>query len=192
MGKHERGYEDARPEKDLFPTSGWVTDALAEHINIAGKTVWECACGTGMMAEALRANGAEVLCSDVVDRGYDAFDGEFDFVNGGEPRAIPPFDGICTNPPFGSRNTLAEKFIEFGLGRLPPGGFLCLLLTADFDAAKSRLCWFRDNPIFVAKIMLTRRIVWFMRSDGTREAPKENHSGIAGRSRLSAERRHQS
>jgi len=74
------------------------------------------------------------------------------------------------------RNRLAEEFIEVGLRRLPPGGFLALLLPVDFDAAKSRRHLFADNPQFLAKIILTRRIVWFERSDGTREAPKENHA----------------
>ena len=34
--------------------------------------------------------------------------------------------------------------------------------------------WTRDCPEFVGKIVLRERIVWFQRSDGIREAPKEN------------------
>ena len=55
MGKHETGYADIRPDKDLFPTPSWVTDALAEHIELAGKILWEPAVGSGIMAEALAA-----------------------------------------------------------------------------------------------------------------------------------------
>src|SRR2546430_1643295 len=58
MGKHERGY--ARVDKDLYPTPSWVVDALAEHIDLIDRVVWECATGAGQMAEALKAVGATV------------------------------------------------------------------------------------------------------------------------------------
>jgi predicted RNA methylase len=58
MGKHESGY--------LYPTPAWVVEALAEHIGLAGKVVWECAAGTGTMTEALKAAGASrVYCTDI-------------------------------------------------------------------------------------------------------------------------------
>jgi hypothetical protein len=50
------------------------------------------------------------------------------------------------------------------------------LLPADFGSAKTRTRFFGDCAAFLAKIVLTRRIVWFNRSDGIREAPKENHA----------------
>lgn len=174
MGKHERGYE--RADKDLYPTPSWVVDALCEHVNLAGKTVWECAVGTGKMAEVLRASGAaRVFSSDIHDYGYPQFDGLFDFVSGEEPSKAWRYDGIITNPAYGFRNCLAVKFIEVGLKRLPPGGFLALLLPVDFDAAKTRHHLFRDNPQFIGKIILIKRVVWFERSDGTHKSPKENH-----------------
>jgi hypothetical protein len=48
------------------------------------------------------------------------------------------------------------------------------LLPCDFDSAKTRARYFGDCPEFVGKIVLRERIVWFQRSDGIREAPKEN------------------
>jgi len=48
------------------------------------------------------------------------------------------------------------------------------LLPCDFDSAKTRVRYFGDCPEFVGKIVLRERIVWFQRSDGVREAPKEN------------------
>jgi hypothetical protein len=51
---------------------------------------------------------------------------------------------------------------------------LALLLPCDFDSAKTRARYFRDCPHFIGKIILTKRVVWFQRSDGIREAPKEN------------------
>src|SRR5215471_19936339 len=68
MGKHETGY--ARVERDLYPTPAWVIDALAEHVALHGLTVWECACGDGRMAEALRSAGcAGVYATDIVASG---------------------------------------------------------------------------------------------------------------------------
>lgn len=174
MGKHEIGYE--RVERDFYPTPAWVTAALAEHVALTGLHVWEPACGTGSMAEALCAAGATVCATDIEDRGYDKIDLILDFT------APPPrmfYDGICTNPPYGLRNKLAERFIELGLERIPDDGFLALLLPNDFDSAKSRRHLFADCPSFSAKIVLTRRIVWFEHDQ--RAAPKENHSWFVWR-----------
>ncbi len=68
MGKHETGY--ARVERDNYPTPAWVIDALAEHVHLRDRIVWECACGDGYMAEALRAAGcAQVYSTDIVANG---------------------------------------------------------------------------------------------------------------------------
>ena len=48
------------------------------------------------------------------------------------------------------------------------------MLPCDFDSAKTRARYFDDCPEFVGKIVLRQRVVWFQRSDGIREAPKEN------------------
>ena len=99
MSKHESGY--SRVERDFYPTPSWVIDALTEHANLAGRCVWECACGDGRMAQALKAAGASVYSSDVVDRGY--CDELLDFTSEQQPKT-----NFVTNPPFGSRGKLAE------------------------------------------------------------------------------------
>ena len=132
MGKHETGY--ARVERDLYPTPAWVVAALAEHVELRGATVWECACGDGRMAEALRAAGcARVYATDVVDRGGQ--DEVLDFLSAQIPKLARP-DLIATNPPFGQGGRLATAFIEAGLSRLPTGAVLALLLPCDFDWEK--------------------------------------------------------
>jgi hypothetical protein len=174
MGKHETGY--ARVERDLYPTPSWVIAALAEHVEFAGVRVWEPACGDGRMAAALRSAGcAGVYMSDIADTGpqHEVFDFTSEWRN---PELERFFDAIITNPPYGKRNRLAEAFIAVGLRRLDPGGLLALLLPADFDSAKTRARYFGDCPHFIGKITLTKRIVWFERNDGEREAPKENHA----------------
>jgi hypothetical protein len=49
---------------------------------------------------------------------------------------------------------------------------------SDFDSGKTRPRFFRDCPLFAAKIVLTRRIVGFSNSDPKRENQKENHAYI--------------
>jgi hypothetical protein len=173
MGKHETGY--ARVERDLYPTPSWVIGALAEHVDLTGLTVWEPACGDGRMAEALRGAGCKcVFATDIIDHGSPQ-DYVLDFLSGeAPPPLLDPIDLICTNPPFGQGGKLATAFIARGLERIKRGGLLALLLPCDFDSAKTRSRYFGDCPEFVGKIVLRERIVWFQRSDGIREAPKEN------------------
>jgi len=173
MGKHETGY--ARVARDFYPTQErWVTEALLAHVQLAGVTVWEPAAGEGDLATVLRDSDARVVTSDIADYGF-PLDARIDFTTGQVPPA--PFQVIITNPPGGPRNTTAEAFIETGLKHLSHGvSLLALLLPVDFDSAGRRRRFFADCPAFAAKIVLTRRIVWFPRSDGIRAAPKENHA----------------
>jgi hypothetical protein len=175
VGKHETGFE--RVPKDRYPTPHWVIGALAEHLDLNGLTVWECACGKGDMAEALRLAGcARVYCSDIDDCGCNQ-DETLDFLSWQEPKLERPPDLIITNPPFGPHGTLVNAFIESGLTRIRRhGGILALLLPTDCDSAKGRARYFADCPDFIARIVLRRRIVWFTRTDGKREGPKENHA----------------
>ena len=68
MGKH--GTEYARIERDLYPTApSWPVAALAEHVELRGKNIWEMACGEGCMARSLRAEGARVFESEISTTG---------------------------------------------------------------------------------------------------------------------------
>jgi len=146
MGKHETGY--ARVARDLYPTrERWVTEALLAHVDLSSRSVWEPAAGHGDMADVLKASGADVFCSDVVEHGY-TLDAVCDFTLTKPGRG---FGSIVTNPPGGVRNSLAEQFVETGLRSLAAGQVLALLLPA--DAASRRQC-----PQFKAKIVLTKRI----------------------------------
>jgi hypothetical protein len=172
VGKHETGY--ARVERDFYPTPAWVTAALAEHVDLASARVWECACGDGRMFEALKGTGASVYSSDIEDRGYVGLDAVLDFLTADPPA---PFDKIITNPAYGERNRLAEKFVEVGLHHIAGGGLLALLLPNDFDSAVTRRHLFAECSAFAGKIVLTKRIVWFKPPPGVRQKnPKENHS----------------
>ena len=39
MSQRASGYE--RKELDLYQTPAWVVDALAEHVPLRGRTIWE-------------------------------------------------------------------------------------------------------------------------------------------------------
>jgi hypothetical protein len=170
MGKHETGYE--RVDKDLYPTPSWVVDALAEHIDLVGKIIWECAAGTGQMVEALKTAGATVYATDIARYGY-PLDEVMDFLSPQNPKPLR-WHWTVTNPAWGKRNKTAEAFVARGLQRLSPGQGLALLLPVDFDSGVTRRKFFHDCPAFIGKIVLTQRAVWFQRTDGIREAPKEN------------------
>jgi hypothetical protein len=170
MGKHERGYE--RVAQDAYTTPAWVIDALAEHVAIEGLKIWEPAANSGRMVRALEARGAKVFASDI--ESHPGLNAVFDFLVPGLPPGLTGFTGVVTNPSWGQRNRTAEAFIRRGLDHINDrGGFLALLLPTDFDSASSRLPLFCDKR-FTARISLTARPVWFRRTDGVREAPKEN------------------
>ena len=179
MGKHETGYR--RMERDFYPTrEAWVTEALTSHLKIAAEAVvWEPAAGRdAVMAHQLRAAaGVTVMCSDVEEVKAWQPSVRHNFIRAELPQGWGKVSGIITNPPFGSRGKMAERFIGAGLKHLERGeaAMLALLLPSDFDSAGGRRRFFADCPRFSAKITLTKRITWFQRTDGIRPAPKENH-----------------
>jgi hypothetical protein len=180
MGKHETSY--ARIERDLYPTPSWVTEALLEHLDLAGRSVWEPATGKGDIAEVLKASGCQVWCSDIASYGY-PLDEICDF------RATVPaqrFDAIITNPPGGARNALAETFVRIGLHHIGSGGLLASLLPLDFDSAGRRRELFADCPHFRAKLVLTLALCGFrawMGSGRRRRRTTPGSSGSAPRCR---------
>lgn len=183
----QRNSGHARVPADLYQTPGWVLDALAEHVSLTGRVVWEPACGGGQMVRALEAHGAQVFATDLLDQGFGDMAATFDFTSeaqgvtyfGGE-KVLDWFDDVITNPPYGAQGRTAEKFIERGLERLPTGGVMALLLQADFDSAGGRPRLFRDCPDFAGRVVLNRRIEWFPRRvkpNGSKEGgPSANHT----------------
>jgi hypothetical protein len=170
MGKHG---SMARAERDFYPTPRWVIEALGEYVELAGKTIWECACGDGRMAEAFKALGAtSVHASDIADYAYPA-SRRLDFLTATAP-LVADIDLIATNPPFGAQGKLAVKFVEAGLRLIAGREMLALLLPADFDSGVTRRHLFADCAAFLGKIVLLDRIVWYPNADPSKENPKEN------------------
>lgn len=114
---------------NFLPTPPWAARAMAElilQLDPQARSVWECACGTGTMAEPLKEYFDQVHASDVYPHGY----GEVrDFLSddGG-----PDVDWICSNPPFKA----AQRFIELALRRARRG--VAMLLRFQFLEADGR------------------------------------------------------
>ena len=175
MSQRNSGYE--RIDGDHYETPGWVVDALAVHLRLRHRFVWECACGGGKMVRALERHGARVIASDIEFRGYEPTH----IVDFTDPKRRPPItrnhriDSVITNPPYGKRNALAEKFIASGLYNVVARHWtMAMLLPVDFDSAAGRAQFFGDCPNFSAKITLTKRIKWF--DDGKGKSPSNNHA----------------
>lgn len=161
MSQRQSGWERRPLEK--YESPAWVTSALLGFIQAKPGTIWEPACGQGQMVRVLKDQFL-VLASDI--------DAGTDFLKA-QRLPDPAVRGIITNPPY----NLAEDFCAHALKLTAPvKGFVAMLLRVDFDSAKTRAHLFRDCPAFAKKIVLTKRIAWFVEEDGKPKAsPSYNH-----------------
>lgn len=166
MSQRDSGYE--RKERDLYETPEWVTLALRAHMPRGASKVWEPAAGSGKMAGVLASWTGSVVSSDIEPHPLCY---ENDFLSSGLHDGC---DAIITNPPY----ELATEFCEHALRLMEPeNGMVAMLLRTDFDHAKSRTHLFRDCPAFAKKIVLMRRICWFVEANGKPKAsPSFNHA----------------
>jgi hypothetical protein len=84
----------------------WCSERLFVVERFVG-SIWDCCCGTGRIAETARSAGYHVIATDLVDRGYQHFNGRVDFL------ACVHLCGanIVANPPF----DLCQQFVEHAL-----------------------------------------------------------------------------
>lgn len=163
MSQRASGYK--RKVLDFYPTPAWVTEALLGFLETRPGSVWEPAAGDGRMVVALH-NRFLVLASDLAQG--------VDFLKC-KTLPDPSIRGIITNPPYDQAGAFARHALEL---TRPFKGFVAMLLRVDFDSAKLRHDLFRDCPAWSRKIVLTRRIVWFVNpKTGKPDAsPSENHA----------------
>lgn len=170
MSQRGSGYK--RQDHDNYATPAWVTHALLPHIPERIKTVWEPAAGEGAMANVLRDHGLVTIPTDIrPGNGMPTAPQSVDFL---DESAVFHAPGIITNPPF----HLAQQFIERALELTHrQGGFVAMLLRADFDHAKRRKHIFAEGP-FAKRLVLTRRIVWFVDplTGKPKASPSVNHA----------------
>lgn len=172
MSQRNSGYD--RKPLDCYDTPGWVTDALLRFLvdDRRIENVWEPAAGAGLMMAALAGCGCKVLATDLLPRHPVVM--QLDFMQATLDQAVD-VRAIITNPPFGEAG---EQFVERALMLMREReGIVAMLFRADFDSAISRRKLFADHPAFAKKIVLTRRIVWFVEADGKPKAsPSFNHA----------------
>ncbi len=177
MSQRSSGY--VRQESDNYSTPNWVTRALLPHIPDRVKVIWEPAAGEGAMARVLGEHvsprrGGGILATDIrPGNRMPTSDLSLDFLS--EPPTMSSYQAIISNPPF----NLAQEFIERALALTHRDrGFVAMLLRADFDHAKSRYHLFRNCDAFAKRLVLTRRIVWFVDplTGRPKASPSVNHS----------------
>lgn len=178
MAQRNSGYN--RREADSYPTPAWVTRALLPHIPNRVLTIWEPAAGEGAMVRVLgerqvgRRNTGVIATDIRPGDGAVVSDLSWNFL----AQMDAPnrnFQAIVTNPPF----QLAQQFIERALELTRPDrGFVAMLLRTDFDHAKCRTHLFANCAEFSGKLVLTKRVVWFVDplTGKPKAAPSENHA----------------
>lgn len=133
-----------RKKDDFYATiDNDVTEALLQTFSFGNRVIHECACGTGEMAEVIKAYGYDVVSTDLVDRGYGQ--GGIDFLTLAQP--VTPV--VITNPPF----KVAADFIEHGMGELQLAGMALLLKSTYFHAIKRKPLFDRFPPVVVAPLL---------------------------------------
>lgn len=168
MSQRESGY--ARKERDFYATPAWVTEALLPHLLKKPACVWEPAAGALDMVNVLSKYMVAYPTDICTEQG--TLDGVDFLTQSVLPQCEP--DAIITNPPY----ELATEFCENALRLMEPvNGMVAMLLRTDFDHAKSRTHLFRDCPAFAKKLVLMKRICWFVEADGKPKAsPSFNHA----------------
>lgn len=129
MNEHHKlgiAIDHVNEEKDHFYSSPpEAVEALLRHEEFDG-AIWEPACGQGHISEVLKANGYEVISSDLVDRGYG--EPRIDFLMEWQSRA----DNVVTNPP-------NKLFLPFVLQSLKlTTGKVCMLIPLRYLEGEER------------------------------------------------------
>lgn len=128
-------HKNNRRELDYYPTPPDVTFALIDRLNLPKDlTIWEPACGTGMMSRAIQSKGYKVASSDLKDYGFGMHGVDF------TKQVFRKGDWIITNPPFNR----SEEFIKTAIN-LKPKGF-AFLLKSQYWHAKRRYEIFKQFP----------------------------------------------
>jgi hypothetical protein len=128
---------EKRQDRDWYPTPTDVPQALLTVEKFEG-TIFECACGDGVMAKVFEAAGHKVIASDIEPQGY-GMKVDFFTVN----KKLHGVN-VITNPPF----DLSVKFIEHALSLEPES--LALVLKSTYWNAKTRSeLFYRTKPTVV-------------------------------------------
>ena len=137
---------EERHSEDYYATEPKALELLLEQEEFS-KTVWEPAVGGGHLAEVLKSHGYNVVCSDIVDRGYENTM-LIDFFKDGYNMGCD----IITNPPY----KYAKEFVEKALELVGSGGKVAMFLKLTFLESKKRRELFEKYPPKVIYVSSSR------------------------------------
>lgn len=127
--------ENEREANDYYATEPKAAELLCAVENLS-PAIWECACGSGHLAEVFRKHGHIVKATDLIDRGYGC--GGVDFL-----KENVHFQGdIVTNPPY----KYAKEFVEHAIDTVVDGCKVCMFLKLQFLEGKARRALFEKYP----------------------------------------------
>lgn len=127
-----------RAAYDFYPTPPAATRALLAAEAFHG-SIWEPACGTGWIADELKAAGNDVVATDLIDYGYGT--PHRDFLAERKPLAR----NIITNPPYG--RGLGDAFCRHAISLTAgTGGKVAMLLPIHSLCHPLRMPFFRTHP----------------------------------------------
>ena len=138
--------KEERQAEDYYATEPKALDLLmgVEKFN---KNIWECAVGSGHLAQKLEEHGYTVFGSDIIDRGYKDT-GIINFLT-----CTKTFDGdIVTNPPY----KYALEFTQKALDLIPVGNKVAFFLKLTFLEGQKRRKFFEKNPPKVVYVSSAR------------------------------------
>lgn len=153
-----------REEHDFHQTPPIGTKLLLSKEKFPG-TIWEPACGKGMMSEVLKSACRRVISTDLVDRGY----GEivnFDFLRDDPPKRFK-FDYVVTNPPYTHTLAFAQRALSYQPKKV---------------AMLARLAWLegKTRKVFFETSGLSRVWVFTTRLNMPRESRRKEFKETGG------------
>ena len=145
--------EDDRAELDYYATDPEAVEKLLG-VEKFFHYILEPACGGGHIAEVLLKHGHDVLCSDIVDRGYEKQTMTADFLHWSmSPRNSRD---IITNPPYSK----AKEFVEHAMSISQESVKVAMFLKLTFIEGKKRKELFDKFPPKTIYVFTNRVDCW--------------------------------
>lgn len=138
----------SRTQHDFYPTPPEAVRAPLSVEEFDG-AIWEPACGDGAISRELEAHGHRVVSTGLIDRGYGQ--GECDFLSPATaarvPLEHPELRHIITNPPYGCRRGIGDRFVGQALRvTRATSGKVAMLLNLGSLAHPSRTAKWCNSP----------------------------------------------
>ena len=138
--------EEEREENDFYATNPKSVEALLQYETFNNK-IYEPCCGRGHISKVLIEHGYNVVSSDLIDRGFGDFFGDFLEMTSKNDR------DIITNPPY----KYAKEFVEHALDISQYGTKIAMFLKIQFLEGKARKELFKKYPPKIVYVFSERQ-----------------------------------